>query len=78
MFLATRWGGLGQASVTAETANPPATPARLRRLGPRRALMPHEPSQYTKEVVAFGARPIGSANHKKLEEYILGHLKGTR
>jgi glutaminyl-peptide cyclotransferase len=32
--------------------------------------------QYTKEVTAFGARPIGSANHKKLEEYILSHLKG--
>jgi glutaminyl-peptide cyclotransferase len=32
--------------------------------------------QYTKEVTAFGARPIGSANHKKLEEYILAHLKG--
>ncbi len=32
--------------------------------------------QYTKEVVAFGPRPIGSANHKKLEEYILTHLKG--
>jgi Zn-dependent M28 family amino/carboxypeptidase len=32
--------------------------------------------QYTREVVAFGARPIGSANHKKLENYILGHLKG--
>jgi Zn-dependent M28 family amino/carboxypeptidase len=32
--------------------------------------------QYTKEVTAFGARPIGSANHRKLEEYILSHLKG--
>src|SRR3984893_5039637 len=32
--------------------------------------------QYTREVVAFGARPIGSANHKKLENYILNHLKG--
>ena len=32
--------------------------------------------QYTREVVAFGARPIGSANHKKLENYILSHLKG--
>ena len=32
--------------------------------------------QYTREVVAFGPRPIGSANHKKLENYILGHLKG--
>jgi Zn-dependent M28 family amino/carboxypeptidase len=32
--------------------------------------------QYTKEVTAFGARPIGSANHRKLEQYILSHLKG--
>jgi len=32
--------------------------------------------QYTREVVAFGARPIGSANHKKLENYIYAHLKG--
>ncbi len=32
--------------------------------------------QYTREVVAFGPRPIGSANHKKLENYILNHLKG--
>jgi Zn-dependent M28 family amino/carboxypeptidase len=31
--------------------------------------------QYTRDVVAFGARPIGSANHKKLENYILAHLK---
>ncbi|HMH00920.1 MAG TPA: M28 family peptidase [Terriglobales bacterium] len=32
--------------------------------------------QYTREVVAFGPRPIGSANHRKLENYILNHLKG--
>src|SRR6202011_1491656 len=32
--------------------------------------------QYTRDVVAFGPRPIGSANHKKLENYILSHLKG--
>jgi Zn-dependent M28 family amino/carboxypeptidase len=32
--------------------------------------------QYTKEVTAFGARPIGSANHKKLEDYIVSHLRG--
>ena len=31
--------------------------------------------QYTREVVAFGTRPIGSANHKKLENYILNHVK---
>jgi Zn-dependent M28 family amino/carboxypeptidase len=34
--------------------------------------------QYTREVVAFGPRPIGSASHKKLENYILNHLKGDR
>jgi len=34
--------------------------------------------QYAKEVTAFGPRPIGSANHKKLEEYILAHLKGDQ
>ena len=33
--------------------------------------------QFTREVVGFGARPIGSANHKKLENYILSHLKGV-
>jgi len=33
--------------------------------------------QYVKEIVAFGPRPIGSANHKKVENYILSHLKGA-
>jgi glutaminyl-peptide cyclotransferase len=32
--------------------------------------------QYVKEIVAFGPRPIGSRNHKKVEDYILSHLKG--
>jgi glutaminyl-peptide cyclotransferase len=32
--------------------------------------------QYVREVVAFGPRPIGSANHKKVENYIHSHLKG--
>ena len=32
--------------------------------------------QYVNDVVKFGERPIGSENHKKLEDYILGHLKG--
>jgi Zn-dependent M28 family amino/carboxypeptidase len=31
--------------------------------------------RYVREVVSFGPRPIGSANHKKLENYILAHLK---
>ena len=32
--------------------------------------------QYLKEIVAFGPRPIGSENHKKVENFILSHLKG--
>ena len=31
--------------------------------------------QYIKEIVAFGPRPIGSENHKKVEDYILSHLR---
>lgn len=34
--------------------------------------------EYTREVTAFGARYIGSENHKKLERYILDHLKGDQ
>ena len=45
-------------------------PARAQGFNATRAM------QYTREVTAFGARPIGSANHKKLENYIFNHLKG--
>jgi peptidase M28-like protein len=31
--------------------------------------------QYTREVTAFGERYMGNENHKKLERYILDHLK---
>jgi len=31
--------------------------------------------QYVKEIVKLGPRPIGSANHVKVESYILAHLK---
>jgi glutaminyl-peptide cyclotransferase len=34
--------------------------------------------RYTREATAFGPRPIGSANHKKLEQYIYAHLKGDQ
>ncbi len=32
--------------------------------------------QYVKDIVKFGPRPIGSANHKKVEDYLLSRLKG--
>ena len=34
--------------------------------------------QYTREIVAFGPRPIGSPNHRKLENYIVTHLKNDQ
>jgi glutaminyl-peptide cyclotransferase len=34
--------------------------------------------RYVKEMVNFGPRPLGSANHKKVEDYIDSHLKGDR
>ncbi len=33
--------------------------------------------KYTQQIVKFGPRPIGSANHKKVEDYFLSHLKGA-
>ncbi len=44
--------------------------------GPAPSINSARAMQYVREVVAFGPRPIGSANHKKLEDYILSHLKG--
>jgi Zn-dependent M28 family amino/carboxypeptidase len=44
--------------------------------GPPPAIDSARAMQYVKEIVAFGPRPIGSANHKKVEDYILAHLKG--
>ena len=34
--------------------------------------------EYIREIVAFGTRPMGSENHKKVENYITSHLKGDQ
>jgi hypothetical protein len=34
--------------------------------------------QYTKDIVKFGPRPLGGANHKKVEEYLAARLKGDK
>jgi glutaminyl-peptide cyclotransferase len=44
--------------------------------GPPPAFNANRAMQYVKEIVALGPRPIGSENHKKVENYILAHLKG--
>jgi hypothetical protein len=63
----------------AQGATPAPVPARetpaadtspLPHIDAKRAL------QYTREVTAFGERYIGNENHKKLERYIVDHLKG--
>ena len=60
------------------TAPPPPPEAAPQDSAP----LPHIDSkrafQYTREVTAFGPRYMGSENHKKLERYILDHLKGDQ
>src|SRR5437762_6265625 len=34
--------------------------------------------RYVKDIVKFGPRPLGSASHKKVEEYIDSALKGDQ
>ena len=59
---------------TEKAPTPPKAPP------PDSAPLPHIDSkrafQYTREVTAFGPRYMGNENHKKLEHYILDHLKG--
>jgi len=58
----------------AETARPPLTfPPDS---GPPPAFDSARAMQYVKDIVKFGPRPVGSANHKKVEDYIESHLKG--
>jgi Zn-dependent M28 family amino/carboxypeptidase len=46
--------------------------------GPAPAVDGDRAMQYVKDIVKFGPRPVGSANHKKVEEYIASHLKGDQ
>jgi len=43
--------------------------------GPPPSIDSHRAMQYVKDIVAYGPRPLGSANHKKVEDYILARLK---
>jgi Zn-dependent M28 family amino/carboxypeptidase len=69
------------AQVQAKPATP-AEDASLPKLtlppdeGPPPAFDADRAMKYTEEIVKFGPRPIGSANHKKVEDYFLAHLKG--
>jgi glutaminyl-peptide cyclotransferase len=63
---------VGPSVAAAASSSQPAAPpdsAPLSHIDSKRAF------QYTREVTAFGPRYMGSENHKKLERYILDHLK---
>jgi Zn-dependent M28 family amino/carboxypeptidase len=69
------------AHANAQTS-PPAPDTSLPELslpadsGPPPSIDATRAMEYVKEIVKFGPRPLGSENHKKVEEYILAHLKG--
>ena len=44
--------------------------------GPPPAFDSARAMQYVREIVALGPRPVGSANHKKVEAFIISQLKG--
>ncbi|MFZ0284467.1 MAG: M28 family metallopeptidase [Terriglobales bacterium] len=52
------------------------SPAAVPDTGPPPSFDSARAMQYVKEIVAFGPRPLGSKNHKKVEDYIHAHLKG--
>ena len=72
----------GAVSAAPKSESPAATPVPPEAAVPDNAPLPHIDSkrafQYTREVTAFGPRYMGSENHKKLERYILDHLKGDQ
>jgi glutaminyl-peptide cyclotransferase len=74
--------GISSSAATAKSESPPATPIPPEAAASDNAALPHIDSkrafQYTREVAAFGPRYMGSENHKKLERYIVDHLKGDQ
>jgi glutaminyl-peptide cyclotransferase len=70
----------GKKAVASSASVAPAQPVDVSDLspdsGPPPAFNANRAMQYVKEIVAFGPRPIGSENHKRVENYILAHLKG--
>src|ERR1700688_1139780 len=66
-----------RAQTPAPTASTDAPAVKLSLLpdqGPPPTIDGARAMRYVKEIVAFGPRPLGSANHKKVEDYLLAHL----
>src|SRR5271170_3134836 len=77
-------GSSAGASALPNSESPAATPAapiaaKASSAPPDDAPLPHIDAkrafEYTREVTAFGTRYMGNENHKKLERYIVDHLK---
>lgn len=69
----------GQTPQLPAPANAPAPPLSLPPdSGPPPTFDGERAMQYAKEIVKFGPRPVGSANHKKVEEYLASRLKGDQ
>jgi Peptidase family M28 len=66
--------------ISSVSASPPASePLKLPQdEGPPPSADGDRAMQYVKDIVKCGPRPLGSANHKKVEEYISLHLKGDQ
>jgi glutaminyl-peptide cyclotransferase len=84
LSLAATFASCDQDKNSAQTPTPApiaaaATPPKLTLppdSGPPPDINSTRAMQYVKEIVAFGPRPVGSPNRKKVEDYILAHLKG--
>jgi Zn-dependent M28 family amino/carboxypeptidase len=67
---------------TADAAAPAATPMNPADYDPSSSTAPalkvngEQAMQYTKDIVGFGPRPVGSAAHRKVEDYIKSKLQG--
>jgi glutaminyl-peptide cyclotransferase len=71
-------------SAQSEAASTPASAPAIQAItypadsGPLPTIDGERAMQYTKDIVKFGPRPLGSANHKKVEDYIDSRLKGDQ
>jgi len=69
-------------TAAAATNSEAAAPAPAESPTPDNAPLPHIDAkrafEYTRQVTAFGPRYMGNDAHKKLEHYILDHLKGDQ
>lgn len=73
-----------EAAQSKNSDAPPAPQASIEQIsfpqdsGPLPQIDSTRAMQYIKEIVKLGPRPLGSPNHKKVEDYLDNHLKGDQ